>query len=67
MEFYTCIHILQVKETKEGEASLKTKKQPSKARTRSGKMVFCKVHLLDGQLYETDVTVSFMFIKTSLS
>jgi hypothetical protein len=31
MEFYTCIHILQVKETKEGEASLKTKKQPSKA------------------------------------
>ena len=47
---------LQVKETKEGETSLKTKKQPSKARTRSGKMVFCKVHLLDGQLYETDVT-----------
>jgi hypothetical protein len=57
MEFYTCIHILQVKETKEGEASLKTKKQPSKARTRSGKMVFCKVHQY----------ISFFYVNTMLS
>ncbi|XP_076100822.1 uncharacterized protein LOC143070043 isoform X6 [Mytilus galloprovincialis] len=38
------------------EVCPKTTKPPSKAKPRSGKMVFCKIHLLDGQLYETDVT-----------
>ncbi|VDI53851.1 erythrocyte membrane protein band 4.1 [Mytilus galloprovincialis] len=38
------------------EVCPKTSKPPSKAKPRSGKMVFCKIHLLDGQLYETDVT-----------
>ncbi|XP_063437565.1 band 4.1-like protein 2 isoform X7 [Mytilus trossulus] len=38
------------------EVCPKTTKPPTKAKPRSGKMVFCKIHLLDGQLYETDVT-----------